>query len=280
MSISDMKNIKYTFLSLLIFCTIGISAQEDTQEGKNTFMGPILDQTAYTKDAFLRGIEYSIRVGYEIGGTSPLPLPAEIRKIEGFKPGMHFYIEGNVSKSFGIKKRWGMLLGLRLEQKGMRTKAQVKNYFMRMEGDKDEEIEGPFTGHVDTDVNCSYLSIPVLATWKASDRWKLRFGPYYSHLIGDLSDDRFYGKAYDGYIRENTPTGGYIEVSSADYDFSEELRRWNVGVQFGAEWKVLKHFAIAADLQWGLTDIFKKDFEVITFNMFPVYGNIGIVYIF
>ena len=276
----NIRNSKYIIIFLSALFTLNISAQENTSEGENTFMGPILDQTPYTKDAFLRGVEYSVRAGYEIGGTSPLPLPAEIRKIEGFKPGFHFYIEGNINKSFGIKKRWGLLLGLRLDQKGMKTKAQVKNYFMRMEGDKDEEIEGPFTGHVDTEVNNAYLSIPVLATFKASDRWKLRLGPYYSHLIGDKSEDRFFGKAYNGYIREKTPTGGYIEVSSADYDFSEELRRWNIGVQFGAEWKVLKHLAIALDLQWGLTDIFNNDFEVITFGMYPVYGNIGIAYLF
>ncbi len=274
-----MKHYKHIIAFVLLICSLSLSAQEKT-EGEGTLMGPIVDQTEYAKFAFLRGVEYSIRVGYEIGGTSPMPLPAEIRKIEGFKPGMHFYVEGNVNKSFGLKHKWGLLLGLRLEQKGMSTKAQVKNYFMRMEGDKDEDIEGPFTGHVETKVENLYLSIPLLVTFKASDRWKLRFGPYYSHLLGSLDEDNFYGTAYDGYIREGDPTGGYIEVTSANYDFSENLRRWNIGVQFGAEWKVLKHLSVAADLQWGLNDIFKNDFKVITFNMYPIYGNIGIAYIF
>jgi hypothetical protein len=248
----------------------------EKNEGDKTFTGHILERTAYTFKALGRGVEYSLRAGYEIGGTSPMPLPAEIRKIESFKPKMHFYIEGNVNKTFKRNRNWGLLLGIRLEQKGMETQAQVKNYNMRMDGGDGTMVEGAFTGHVITKVNNSYLSIPLLVTCKVTDRWKLRLGPYYSHLLGK----DFSGKAMDGYLREGDPTGDYVAVSTADYDFSNDLRKWNIGVQFGADWKVLKHLAVALDLQWGLNDIFKKDFEVIKFDMYPIYGTIGIAYLF
>ena len=31
---------------------------------------------------------------------------------------------------------------------------------------------------------------------------------------------------------------------------------------------------------WGLNNIFKKDFETISFNMYPIYLNIGFGYVF
>lgn len=35
----------------------------------------------------LKGLEYRIKAGVNIGGTSPLPLPAEIREINSYRPG-------------------------------------------------------------------------------------------------------------------------------------------------------------------------------------------------
>lgn len=34
----------------------------------------------------LHGLEYEIKAGFSIGGTAPLPLPAEIRSIDSYKP--------------------------------------------------------------------------------------------------------------------------------------------------------------------------------------------------
>ena len=35
-----------------------------------------------------------------------------------------------------------------------------------------------------------------------------------------------------------------------------------------------------ADLTWGLNDIFKKDFDTISFAMYPIYLNVGFGYAF
>lgn len=34
----------------------------------------------------LHGLEYEIKAGFSIGGTAPLPLPVEIRSIDGYNP--------------------------------------------------------------------------------------------------------------------------------------------------------------------------------------------------
>lgn len=77
-------------------------------------------------NAALHGWEYEIRAGVSIGGTSPLPLPVEIRSIDSYNPTLAFMLEGNAIKWLGTTKKWGVITGVRLETKNMITKATVK----------------------------------------------------------------------------------------------------------------------------------------------------------
>ena len=87
----------------------------------------------------------------------------------------------------------------------------------------------------------------------------------------------------DGYLREDNPTGPKVEFTDnkvATYDFSNDLRHFQWGLQAGAGWRAFKHLNIYADLTWGLNNIFKNDFHTITFAMYPIYLNIGFGYAF
>ena len=55
-----------------------------------------------------------------------------------------------------------------------------------------------------------------------------------------LTSGEFFGTAYDGYIRDVDPTG----------------------------------------VTWGMMSIFKKDFDTITLDMYPIYANLGFAYVF
>lgn len=227
----------------------------------------------------LRGLEYEVKAGFSIGGTSPLPLPVEIRSIDNYSPSMAISVEGNVKKWFGEQQQWGILVGVRLENKSMDTKATVKNYNMEIIGDGGEKVKGVWTGGVKTKVRNSYLSIPVLAAYKISKRWNIKAGPYVSYLL----DGDFSGNVYEGYLREENPTGGKIEFTDdkiATYNFSNDLRNFQWGIQMGGEWRAFKHLNVYADLTWGMNDIFKKEFDTVTFNMYPIYLNIGFGYAF
>ena len=192
----------------------------------------------------LRGLEYTVKAGINIGGTAPVPLPREIRAIDSYRPTLCVSIEGDIKKWFGESKEWGMMIGLRLENKGMETKATVKNYSMEIIGSGGEKLKGNWTGGVQTKVE-NYV--------------------------------------YDGYLREINPTGTKVEFSGdnrAYYDFSDNLRKFQWGAQIGTEWKAFKHLIVYADLTWGLNDIFQKDFDTITFGMYPIYLNVGFGYAF
>ncbi len=221
-----------------------------------------------------KGFEYEVKAGINIGGTSPLPLPEEIRSIDRYRPSLALSLEGSMSKWFGSK--WGAQVALRLENKGMKTDATVKNYSMEMVGKENGHMKGMWTGGVYTQVNNSYLTLPVSALYRLSSRVSLKGGVYASYLL----DGDFSGTAYDGYLRDETPVGTKIFVSEATYDFSDDLARFSWGVQAGVSWRAFKHLNVFGDLSWGLSDIFKKDFETITFSMYPIYLTIGFGYSF
>lgn len=225
-----------------------------------------------------RGLEYRLKAGVSIGGTAPLPLPEEIREIEKYNPMLSISIEANVLKF--LHERWALMLAMRFENKGMSTQAQVKNYHMVMDKRNDDNsmshLEGAWTGHVKTKVKNSYMTVPLSVVYRLTSRWELRSGPFLSYLLSGSFD----GTAFDGYLRENDPTGEKVEVSTAVYDFSGDLRKLNWGMMLGGEWKAYKHLNLYADLSWGFNSVFKKDFKSIAFKMYNIYGNIGFGYVF
>ena len=237
------------------------------------------ERTQSIIQSYLHGWEYSLKAGFSIGGTSPLPLPVEIRSIDGYSPSMAISIEGNTTKWLDAKKIWGLTIGLRLENKSMTTEATVKNYNMKIINTNGGELKGLWTGGVKTKVKNNYLSIPVLANYRISPRWKLVAGPYFSYLL----EGNFSGNVYEGHLRTPDATGSRVNFegeSIATYDFSNDLRKFQWGLQLGGEWRAFKHLNVYADLTWGLNDIFQKDFDTITFAMYPIYLNVGFGYWF
>lgn len=255
------------FLLLILFC--GLLAEVFAQQTERKGL----------KWSALKGLEYRIKAGLNLGGTSPFPLPAEIREIKGYSPGLQIALEGNVIKWWDAAKKWGILTGVRLENKGMKTDARVKNYYMVMEaseGDQTGHLEGNWTGDVKTEVSNSFVTLPFQVIHKLSPRWDIKFGPYVSFL----TNGNFTGSAYDGYLREGNPVGPKVNVSEATYDFSSDLRKCQWGLDVGGEWRAYRHLSVYADLTWGLNSIFPSDFESISFKMYNIYLNFGFGYVF
>ena len=240
--------------------------------------------------AALKGWHVRLGAGFNLGGTSPMPLPRSIRAIDGYDPNLCIAIEGAAEKKFEGSD-FGLQIGIRLENKGMSTDATVKNYNMEaVNADGSGEIIGAFTGHVKTDVDNRYLSFPVLCTYDINKRWRVSIGPYFAWMF----DGKFTGEAYgkdilnadgikigtDAYIRDQNPTGEKAEVTRATYDFSNDLRKFHWGIQAGGEFKAYKHLSINLNLQWGLNSIFPSDFGSVTFALYPVYGTLGFNYLF
>lgn len=227
-------------------------------------------------NAAIKGWNIELRAGYNIGGTSPIPLPAEIREIKSYKPSVGFSGEADFTRFFD--KHWGVGFGVKLENKNMETDARVKNYGMEILSEG-AVASGRWTGGVKTSVRNSFLSFPIVGVYKVHPRTNLKLGVFLSYLI----EGKFGGFVYDGYLRNGDPTGEkavFTGDATATYDFSDELRKFQWGLQAGVDWEAFKHLKLYADLSWGLNSAFPESFKTITFSMYPIYFNVGVGYLF
>lgn len=222
-----------------------------------------------------RKFEYRVKAGFNVGGALPIPFPAEIRKIKSYNPTMAFSIEGNIMRRFTDK--WALLSGIRLETKGMSTKARVKNYAMTMNVSVGDEPGRSRRVHR----HGQYESPQRVchAARAGAPRAVSALGPESRSLFLRLIEGGFDGTAYDGYMREGNPVGTKVGVEAASYDFSSDVRTFNWGGEIGAEFAAYRHLTVYADLTWAFNSLFPKDFKSIGFPMYNVYLNIGFGYV-
>ncbi len=219
---------------------------------------------------------YNVRLGYNIGGTTPIGLPATIRKMNSYK------LQPNLLLGIDVRRdlwgQWGLMGGLCFENKGMKVDATVKNYHMEIvQGGK--RLKGYFTGNTVIKVEQWMATLSVKPTYTINEKVVLKLGPYVSWLAGH----KFSGYVYNGYLRENTPTGarvdmGDTEETRATFDFSSDMNRIQFGLETGADWYFGKRLGAFADLTWGLTKVFKDSFDTIEQKLYPIFGTIGLIY--
>lgn len=266
-----MKIKNLYILSILCFFT-QLSFSQEIENTHKSFL-------TTTNSFFTKNMDYQVRAQFSIGGTTPLGIPREIRKIESYNPTLQLGLEANATKWITEDHKWGVRLGVRFEGKGMSTKAQVQAYKTEVIGDGGERVMGYFTGHVKTTVKNTYITFPISAVYQINQKWNVYGGAYFSGLI----DKKFDGYVSDGYLRQNTPTGEKMVFegdNTAPYDFSKEINRFQWGTQVGGEWKMNNHFKLFADMTYGFNGVLDKDFEAISFSMHNIYLNLGFGYKF
>jgi len=222
------------------------------------------------------GWQLRARVGYNIGGTAPLGIPATIRSLEAYHLTPSFMVGADAM--IPLSGKWGVLAGLHVENKGMDGEVTTKAYRMKLKMD-DDELEGVYTGHVRQKVRQWMFTVPVQLTCQLSRSVMLKAGPYLSVLF----DKDFYGTASDGYLRKDDPTGpkvvmGKEENQWATYDFPDDMRTLQFGVAVGADWQFYRQFGLSVNLAWGLTGVMKSDFKTVEQTLYPIYGQIGVFY--
>ncbi len=224
----------------------------------------------------LDGVKLYARLGYNLGGTSPIGLPSTIRSLESYKLCNNSVIGVDAIKPFD--SHWRLLIGLRFENKDMEIDAKVKNYHMQMVRGG-ESLEGVFTGSINTQVRQWMVTLPIQATYCINRKLRLRMGPYLSYLFSK----NFEGSAYDGYLRVGNPTGPLVEMGNENgtrgtYDFSEYMRHLQVGVGIGIDCNIYRRFGLYADINWGLNGIHRSNFKTIEQTLYPIFGTVGLNY--
>ena len=248
-----MINIKYTIAIIVIAVLTAVSGNAS-----------VLDSV--TVDA---------RLGYVVGGTIPTHMGREIRGINRFDPGLNFMV--SLEGSLPLKNNWSIHTGLRYELGSMDVDSRVKNYDIEVVRG-DESLAGIFTGNVRIRTAQRRITLPIQAQYDFSPQFKLRGGLF----LGWLANRRFWGWAYDGYLREGTPVGAKIEMGTepgdrGDFDFDKNMRHMQWGLDVGADWQFSHRWGLFAELTYGFSGLFKSDFHSVQ-TLRPMYGSLGISY--
>lgn len=217
--------------------------------------------------------EHNVHIGYNIGGLAPISFPNTIRKINSYSPG--FSPSFGYELNYRLHQKWGLAVGLRIDWKNMSVQDSVQ-YFHTLVSMDDATIEGNFSGTNTTKVKNIYLAVPIQALFYAGNNWKLKLGVYLAHLVRPS----FYGSVSDGYLRKGDSLGEKVIIDYASFDFDKEQRTFDFGISAGAEKLVYKNFSAKADLQWGLQPVFPNSFNGISFNMYNIFGTLGLSYRF
>ena len=223
------------------------------------------------------GITLLPNAGINIGGTSPIPIPAEIRQINGFNPNFNWSTGVTAIIDFNPSCKWDLYAGIRFEKKSMTTDARVKNYSTSITDDEGSEISGMWTGYVNTTYSSTGITIPVTASYKLFEALRIQAGPYVSFL----TDRKFYGHVYDGYMRHGDPTGPktvFENGDSAPFEFNDQLKPFQYGICAGLEWNPVGKIIVSGLLSWGLDSAFKDSFKTIDMKMYPIYFNLSLGY--
>lgn len=267
-----MKNRNFNIIFLvatLLISTFSASAEKESGSSEAQSQDSI---NVVSKD--WTGWGYGYRLGFTIGGITPVPLPAEVREMMTFSPNGAFMQEIYGYKLF--KEKFGFYFGERLAIEGMNVEARVKNYHMSIEQGGDY-ISGYFTGVDKTEAKLISVKIPIEFMARVNSRLDLRVGPYIQINL----HREFKGEVYDGYLRENTPTGQKIvfsDGSTATYDFSEDVKKAGFGAEVAADFQIKNGFGIFANLDYGFSSVFPDDFETISFKMYPIFFSLGVFY--
>jgi len=223
----------------------------------------------------LDSISFDVRVGYALGGTVPTSLDNKIRHINSFNPGFNFSVAAEAS--YPLNERWSLHSGLRFELGSMDVDSRVKNYDIEVVRGG-ESLDGIFIGNVRIKTAQRRITLPIQAAYRLNNRWQLRGGVF----MGWLTNRRFWGWAYDGYLREGSPVGAKIEMGHepgerGDFDFDKNMRHMQWGLDVGADWHLNRRWGAFAELTYGLSGLFKSDFHSVQ-TLRPLYGTLGILY--
>jgi hypothetical protein len=246
-----MKRAFYLFLAGLLASTLAPAQQESN-----------------------RRWEYKMFAGYNLGGSSPLPLPAEIRAIRSWSPGLSGTLAFHVTR--WLPSGWGITSGLAIDVKAMSVEADVMYLNTSLsvgEGGHTGTFSGLFTGRNRTRVHNGYLVIPLLAARQIA-QCTFRLGGY----VALNRDARFEGQAFDGYIRNGGPAGDRINVEMSTFDFSDRVRKTDAGLMALADWFFTGKLALTGQCSWGLLPLFPSGFSGIPYKMYNIYFMGGIAY--
>lgn len=214
--------------------------------------------------------QHSVQLGVGIGASAPVPIPNRISEMS-YTP--YLCYAGGYKLRCALGPKVGVKTGLQLRHQGMSAQAKVYQMFTQASID-DADVSGYFTGYNETDINATYISVPLLFSFAPNEKWTFDAGLFAAFKV----QGHFGGAVKDGYIRIDTPTGDRAEVDYESFDFSDEINPFNFGIQIGAERNISSRWSAWLDFTWALNSTFKSTFRGLEYSMYNIYGLLGVGY--
>jgi hypothetical protein len=211
--------------------------------------------------------DFSVKMGLNVGGTMPFPMPATIEKIESYSPSLLPAIEAGATHWLG--KKIGVYAAINLDNKGLKNEAKVKEYSMKF-----KDLDGRFTGMVENEMYFHYLRLPILAHYVLMENFSLYTGAYYAYLL----KGEFKGATRDGTLNDRN---SLVPIDYRTFDFSDGMRNYDAGFSAGLNYLPYdEHILLSFDFNYGLVPIFPSGFDGIAYDMQNIYGRFSIGYVF
>lgn len=227
-----------------------------------------------------KNLDWYLNIGINIGGSMPVPIPEEVRKIKSYNPKINPHI--GLSTVYNLNDKWGIGTEISIGNKGMRVTDEVKYMHTKvLVSDKNSqekrEVDGYFVGRNMTNVSLQYLSLSISGVYSFNEKWEAKLGLY----AASVGKTKFTGDVSDGYLRDGEPNGPIVVIEKdnpATFDFSDNMRDFDAGIIIGGKYNINDRIGAIVNLNWGLTDIFYRDQNPIEFKMQNIYGTFGISY--
>jgi len=232
-------------------------------------------QSDSTRRKYPAPFEHDLFLGFNVGATTPLSLPATIRKIDSWSPafnpslGYEFLLH--------IRRGWRLGIGAKIDYKGMTVKDKVMYMHTKItveNGSSTGVFEGDFSGRNKTVIRNAYMTFPLYVAYNFNYKWRVKLGGYAAYLFRPS----FKGKVYDGYMRNGSSLGEKIIVTEASFDLSAEQKKWDSGIMMAGERLIGKHLGIMGNFTWGLQPLFPKNNSSMDFKMYNFYLTLGLCY--
>ena len=211
-----------------------------------------------------------LHLGFNLGGALPPTVPKPVEKVMHFNLGAAPNVGIDLSYRLSPTSPFALATGIEYEGKGFYATVRAKDMPIRYQSS--DLSEQRYTGLQSVDMSNRYLTVPLGLTFDMP-RGGFRFyvGGYYSHALRR----RFIAKLDGDGLMDGRPYQPGVVLS---FNIGDFIVRNDVGVRFGADYKLDKQWAVTGRVNVGLPKLFDSGFQVMPYSLRNVFLCLGVSY--
>lgn len=209
-------------------------------------------------------------IGFNLGGALPPSVPKPVKKVHAFRPGGAPNVGIDLTYRLSSTSPFSIATGVEYDTKFFQSTVRAEDMPIRYQSEARQEQL--YSGFQSVEYHSRYLTIPLGVTFDMpKGNFRFYVGGYYAHAL-----KREFTAKLDG---DGTMDGHpYLPGAVLSFDLGSAIVRNDVGVRFGADYKIDPHWAVTGRVNVGLPKLFDKSFEVMPYSLRNVFLNLGLSY--